>query len=337
MTLPLGKVPIEILKEDVFKYLGVKSEKVAVGPSVGFDGAVIDIGSNSLIASMDPITGALEQIGWLAVNINANDIATFGVKPSFVLPCILLPENSEENTLETICKQMDDAAKTLGITIIGGHSEVTQKLANPTVVGCAIGITERDKYVTAGGVQKGDKLILTKSAGIEGTAILASDKMEQLKKEIPQQVLDRAKGFFRQISIVKEALLAFRTGGVNAMHDPTEGGVLGGIHEMADASQVGVEIYEKNIRIRSETAKICRFFEIDPLKLISSGALLISVTPEFSDRVVKNLKQGEIPSSVIGRFTEDPNYRILRKEEGEIQTLPRSTSDHLWKAIADHK
>ena len=169
--LPFGKVPLDILKEVVFKNLGIKRDEVVLGPSAGFDGAVIDIGNKSLIVSMDPITGAIERIGWLAVNINANDVATFGVEPVFFFSCILLPEKADRKTVETICVQMNEAAKDLGMAIVGGHCEVTPGLVNPIVVGCAMGLTEKGNYVTAGGAKLGDKLILTKSAGIEGTAI----------------------------------------------------------------------------------------------------------------------------------------------------------------------
>ena len=241
MKLPHGKIPVEILRDTVFRNLGVKRKEVILGPSVGFDGAVLDIGDKSLIVSIDPITGAVERIGWLAVNINANDVATFGVKPEFLFSCILLPEGADRETVETICAQMDKAARELEIAIAGGHCEVTPGIKNPIVVGCIMGLTEKGNYVTAGGAKPGDKLILTKSAGIEGTAILASDRESQLRKAVDSSTLKRAKEFFKKISVVKEAILAFKTGGVHAMHDPTEGGVLGGIYEMTDASNVGVK------------------------------------------------------------------------------------------------
>src|SRR4030043_1275979 len=245
MKLPPGKIPIDILKEVVFKNLGAKRDEVIVGPSAGIDGAVLDLGDKSLVVSMDPITGAVERIGWLAVNVNANDVATFGVEPAFLFSCIMLPENADSTIVEAICTQMNAAAKDLGIAIEGGHCESTPSLANPIVVGCIMGLTEKGCYVTASAAKAGDKLILTKSAGIEGTAILASDRETELKKALSASTLRNAKNFYRQISVVKEALTAYKTGGVHAMHDPTEGGVAGGIHEMADPSGLGVKIFEK--------------------------------------------------------------------------------------------
>ncbi|MDI6690842.1 MAG: AIR synthase family protein [Candidatus Bathyarchaeota archaeon] len=304
-----------------------------MGPSAGFDGAIINVGNKSLIVSMDPITGAVERIGWLAVNINANDIATFGVEPSLFSSCILLPEDGDKKTLETICTQMDEAAKGLGIAIIGGHSEVTPGLTNPIVIGCAMGITDKGKYVTAGDAKPGDKIILTKSVGIEGTAILATEKEIQLRKALESAVLQSAKKFYNKISVVKDALIAVKTGGVHAMHDPTEGGVSVGIHEMAEASNVGFQVYEEKISIQPETRKICEYFKIDPLQLISSGALLISAKQEFADKMVEELKQNKVNASVIGEFLENKReHRIMRKD-GKIQTLPRPVSDHLWLAL----
>ncbi|MBS7633068.1 hydrogenase, partial [Candidatus Bathyarchaeota archaeon] len=199
MSLPPGKIPKELLENVVFRHLGAKRKEVALGPLAGFDGAVLDIGGYSLIVSTDPITGAVERIGWLAVNVNANDVATFGVEPAFLLSCIMLPERADRNMVETISTQMDTAAKTLGMAIIGGHCETAPRLFNPIVVGSAIGIAAKGKYVTAGGAEKGDKLLMTKSAGIEGTAILALDREKQLKRTIGQRTIREAQEFYKQI------------------------------------------------------------------------------------------------------------------------------------------
>ncbi len=334
MALPPGKIPIDILKEIVFKNLGVKRDEVIVGPSAGIDCAVIDVGSKSLIVSMDPITGALEIIGYLAVNVNANDIATFGCKPSFLVSCILLPEKADKKTAEIISSQMNSAAKDLGIAIVGGHCETTPGLAHPVVVGCMMGITEKGKYVTAGGAKAGDKLLLTKSAGIEGTAILASDREKQLRKSLSTQELTRAKSFYMWISVVKDAMTAFRTGAVHAMHDPTEGGIAGAIHEMADASELGVKVLEEKILVQSETMKICKFYQIDPLQLIASGSLLIAAKPDSADKITRALAKEAIPTETIGEFTPSPQDRKITRKNGKTENLERPTKDHLWQALA---
>jgi hydrogenase expression/formation protein HypE len=333
MKLAPGKIPVDILKEVVFKNLGAERKEVIVGPSAGIDGAVLDLGGKSIVVSMDPITGAIERIGWLAVNVNANDVATFGVEPSFLFSCILLPENAERKLVETISTQMNQAAKNLRVAIVGGHCESTLGLTNPIVVCCIMGVTEKGHYVTAGDAKPGDKLILTKSAGIEGTAILATDRQKELQKTLQGAVLKKAKDFWSQISVVKDALTAYQTGGVHAMHDPTEGGVAGGIHEMADASNVGVKVFEEAIQVQPETAEICSHFQIDPLQLIGSGALIISAEAESANTIVRALNSERIQASVIGEFTENQKQRILTHKDGSEKALPRPLSDHLWTAL----
>ena len=333
MQLPPGKIPAKLLNDIVFKNLGIKRKEIIIGPKAGIDGAVLELGDKNLIVSMDPVSGAFEKIGWLAVNVNANDVATFGVEPSFMFSCILLPENADSKLIEDISNQIHKAAKEVGIAIVGGHCESTIGLKKPIVVGCVLGVTDKKKYVTANGAKPGDNIILTKSAGIEGTAILATDKEKILRKEIEVNTIKNAKKFYKEISIVKDALTAFQTGGVHAMHDPTEGGIIGGIHEIADASKVGVRIIKKKIPIRAETSIICKYFRIDPLQLISSGALLISASPKYTSEIMEKLESKGIQAKVIGKFLDNPKQRIIVLENGKERVLMRPKSDHLWKAI----
>ena len=283
---------------------------------------------------MDPITGAVERIGWLAVNVNANDISTFGVEPAFLFSCLMLPQNADKQMVQTISTQMGQAAAELGMAIVGGHAESTPNLTHPIVVGCAIGYTPKGQYITSAGAKPKDKLILTKTAGIEGTAILANDRETQLKTTLNKTELQKAKDFYRKISVVKDALTAHKTGGVHAMHDPTEGGVIGGVHEMADASNLGVHIYHENIAVEPETQKICHIFNIDPLQLIGSGALLIAAQPQKATAIIENLGKQQIPAAVIGEFQADKTQRLITMPNGKTQTLPRPTSDHLWQALS---
>ena len=333
MRLSKGKVPPEILKKAVFRYLGAKRPDVVLGPALGVDGALVKVDSKLLVSSMDPITGAEQRIGWLAVNVNANDVATFGVQPAYFTSCLLLPEDSSEKTVERICRQIGSAAKKLGIAVIGGHSEVTPELNRPVVVGCAMAVAEPGRYVTSAGSKLNNKLILTKGAGIEGTAVLATEKYGTLKKHFDVSLLKSARSFYDQISVVKEAVLAFNFGGVTAMHDPTEGGVSGGIHELADASGLGVKIFRDKIHVPHETREICAFFKIDPLQLISSGALLISAEPKSAEGIIRMLADNGVKAAIIGEFTEDPSDRVLINGDGGAEKLVRPVSDHLWSAL----
>ena len=333
MTFLPGKVPAETLQKIVFEHLGKRRSDVVLGPAVGEDAAIVKVGEKALVIATDPVTGAEKWLGWLAVNVSANDVATCGVKPLWFSSSILLPESSDEELVERICGQMDKAANQLDVAIIGGHCEVTPGLNHPIAVGCSIGVAENGKYITSGGAKTRNKIIMTKGAGIEGTAILASDRREELLKFFDEGFLKKAENFFTKISVVKEALIAFGTGGVLAMHDPTEGGVAGGLHELADAASVGFQVYEERILVSEETRKICKHFEIDPLQLISSGTLLIAAQKEKAEEIVTKLSQNGVYAAVIGKITEPRLGRILVTKTSEKKELVRPVSDHIWTAL----
>jgi len=322
-----------MLKEVVFKHLGTRRNDVVLGSSYGEDAAIVRVGGRLLAVSCDPISGAEERIGWLAVNVSANDVSTRGVRPRWFLPCMMLPEGSEKLLLEEICVQMDKAAQSLGIAIVGGHSEVTPGISHPLVIGFCAGVAEKNRYVTCAGAKPGCKIILTKGAGIEGTAILAADRRKPLEDEFGEEFVSRAESYFDLISVVEEAMTSFKYGGVLAMHDPTEGGILGGLHEMAEASGTGFEVYEDQIYVSPETNEFCRFFRIDPLKLISSGSLLIAVKAKRADGVVSEIEKLGIKASIIGEILADKSLRRIVKKDGSIFPLVMPESDELWTAL----
>lgn len=334
MSLLPGKVPTEVLQEIVFKNLGAKRDDVVLSPSIGEDAAIVKAGNEVLAISSDPITGAEEWLGWLAVHVSANDVATRGVQPRWFNSIILLPRTSTTELIEKICMQMDKAARQLNVAITGGHCEITPGIDHPIVTGCAIGVAEDGKYVTSSGAKIDDRIILTKGTGIEGTAILASDRQTELLEVFDENFVKKAENFFKKISVVKDAITAFRIGGVSAMHDPTEGGVAGGLHELADAANVGFQVYEKEILIPEETRKICAHFDIDPLQLISSGSLLIVAEEEKTDEIISSLSRNGVQASIIGEVIEPALGRNLVTKAGEKTELVRPVSDHLWTALA---
>ncbi|MCX8191198.1 MAG: AIR synthase related protein, partial [Nitrososphaerales archaeon] len=221
MRLPLGKLPLPILEKYVLKRRGRESPNCIVGPGPGIDFSVIKLNKRYLIVSSDPITGAEKDVGWLAVNVSANDVATSGARPQYASSIILFPENSDIEMIDTITQQIDRAAKSLGISIVSGHSEITPRLDRPIIIMTTFSIT--DRYVTAKDARVGDCILMTKSAGIEGTSILAETFKDKLA-QIDKNSLIKASKMIEKISIVKEAVRAFATGCVHAMHDPTEGG-----------------------------------------------------------------------------------------------------------------
>jgi hydrogenase expression/formation protein HypE len=327
-----GKVPPEILQKIVFKKLGVKDPDVLLGPKLGEDAAVIRIDDKVIIAATDPVTGSVSDIGWLAVHVNANDIATFGVQPRWFLVSIILPIEFKPTQLQQIVQQIDEACQTLGIAVTGGHSEVTEGINRPIVTGFMIGIAEDGTYVTSSGAKPGDSIVVTKSIAIEGTAILAAEGEQNLARKIERKTIQHAINLRAQISVVNEGLAAFGTGHVTAMHDPTEGGLAGGLHEICDASNVGFEIYSDALPIDESTSAICNELEINPLELISSGCMIICCDAENVNEVVNTLQLKGVTATIIGEIVDNPERRIMINDSVSIP-LARPSTDALWDAL----
>lgn len=331
-SLPVGKLDPKLLKQ-VLGCLGSPDPRVIVGPRIGEDAAVIDFRDRVLVIHSDPITGAVENIGWLAVNVCANDIATMGVRPLWILVVMLLPQDINSAQLKQITRQIDEAAKELDIAVVGGHSEVTLGIDRPILVTTAIGEAEGKKFVSSSGAQIGDNIIVTKGAAIEGTAILSTELAEPLQRKIDMNIVQRAQNFVKKIGVVKEALTAVEVGGVHAMHDATEGGIAGGLQEVAWASKVGIVAYEKMIPIYEETKAICKALNIDPLKTISSGALIISAHPEKAEGITAALHKKGIPASIIGEVVDESEGLYVLRRNGTELDLSKPVKEELWGAL----
>lgn len=331
MHLHKGKFPRKVLEEIVFRYLGVPDRDVVLGPSFGEDGAIVRVGDKLLVVACDPITGAVGWVGWLAVNASANDVAVQGARPRWFISCLLLPESADKSLISKICKQIDEASKALSLSVIGGHAEITPGLTRPVVIGSSIGIAE-GRFVTSSGAKVGDDIILTKGVGIEGTAIIASDLRDRLKATFGARFLDEAESFFYRVSVVEEALVASELG-ATAMHDPTEGGVAGALHELADASGVGFHVYRKRLNVDSLTSRLCAHLKIDPLGLISSGSLLASAEPQNARKIVERIRARGIVATTIGKIVPSSEGRLIELRDGSVNVLPRPVSDEIWKVV----
>ncbi len=245
----------------------------------------------------------------------------------------MLPEGAGEELLNEIMDQMQAALGEVGVGLIGGHTETTPGLDRPLIIGFMMGEADKDKYVTTGGAHPGDVIILTKSAGIEGTAVLAQDLDAVLRKRVKHDVLLSAKSMLSRISVVPEAMRAVEAGGVSSLHDPTEGGVLNGIWEMAEAAEVGVVIREGAIPIADETRSICSALEIDPLKLMGSGALLIASKPDEAQSIISAIHELGIEASVIGEATHEADGRILLRSDGSIVPIEAVDQDEVYRVL----
>ena len=267
-------------------------------------------------------------MGWYAVNVSANDVATSGNRPQFLQSVILLPEKATVRDVARISSEMDRTASSLGITIVGGHTELTPGLRRPIVITTVFAFAS--SYVTAADARDGDSILITKSAAVEGTAICASDSTA-LGGKVSPDVIRRAKSFFKKLSVVDEAVAAYATGYVHAMHDCTEGGVLGAVFEMSRASRLGFELQEGNIPVATETAAICSALGLDPLRLISSGTLLLAAKAGREKDVIRAVVEAGSKAAVIGKFRK--GSRSLTCRDGSREQILDAPTDELWKLI----
>ena len=325
--LGVGKIPIGVLDSTVLRFTGAESKLLATPPKAGLDFAAIRLGRNFMVISADPITGVVSEIGRYAVAVSANDVATSGNRPQFLESVVLLPAGSTTRDVAYIARQIHIAAKDIGVTIVGGHTEVTPGLSRPIVITTAFSFVRR--YVSSDGARAGDTLMMTKTAGLEGTAALARE-LGPPNGSISSGVAKRAKLFLDRISVVDEAEAAFETGRVNAMHDCTEGGVLGAAYEMSLASGVGFELDEGAVPVAPETKAMCKHLSLDPMKLIGSGSLLIA-TKKGSEKLLQRALNGICGVSPIGRFTN--KERVLLKTDGSETRISTAPEDELWRAL----
>ena len=304
MGVPLrpGKLPNSLLKQ-MLADLRPDDPRVLVGPGVGEDAAHISFGGSTLIAKSDPVTFATDLIGWYAVNVNANDVAASGGTPRWFLATVLLPEGADSVGAAAIFDQIREAAGELGVELIGGHTEVTLGLPRPIVCGAMLGEAPASKAISTAGAAVGDSVVLTRGIAVEGTAILARELPDRLKAGgVEQHVIDRAAGYLFDpgISVVAAARAAMESGGVTAMHDPTEGGLATALWEVAEACGHGLEVDSSAVSVLAETAAVCRVLDIDPWGLIASGSLLIMVKPETELDLLKRLSDAGFSPAVIG-------------------------------------
>ncbi|HHT9138877.1 MAG TPA: AIR synthase family protein [Candidatus Wunengus sp. YC60] len=331
---PVGKLDYRLL-EKLLNLNPIKDPRIIVGPKIGEDAAVIDFGKKYLVAKTDPITFTTHRIGWYAVNINANDIATMGATPKWFLATLLLPEGKTNAKLATqIFRDIIKSTQKLNITLCGGHTEISYKIDRPIVIGHMLGEVEKDDLVINAHAKPGDDLLLTKGIAIEGTAIIAREKAVTIKKKFGDRFLKRAQAFIDKpgLSVIADALLANKTAKIHAMHDPTEGGLATGIMELAKASGTGVVIDAEKIPCYEETERICKLFNIQPLGLIASGALLIALDPKDTKEVIAILAKNGIVCTPIGKFTKKSNgLKLLKK--GKLIKMPAFTVDEITKVL----
>src|SRR5438093_8757810 len=304
----IGKIPPDSMVRAVYSHGGKPNPRLVLGPGIGRDTAVVRLAKELVVLTADPVTGTTKHIGEHSVHINANDIAATGARPVWYVCTLLLPPGTSEKTLARIMGGIDQASRSLGITVAGGHTEVTRRLENPLIAGFMIGELG-SRTLSSSNMRIGDWILMTKTAGIEGSAILASEHSGRLKR-VKAETIRKAQSFVKQISIVEEAMSISKTLGVHALHDPTEGGILNGLWEMAEASKLGIEIWAEKIPVAPATQVICLTLGLDPLKLMSSGTLLVAVERSKRWSVQKALMKSPRKMTEVGKLTDRSKGRF---------------------------
>ncbi len=335
--LPVGKLRAENLQA-LFEKYAPGDDRVVIGPKVGEDAAVIDMGDRYLVATTDPITFATDEIGWYALQVNANDLAVRGARPRWFLATLLLPEGTTTDaSVEQLFSQVGRACEELEVSLVGGHTEVTHGLQRPIVVGTMLGEIAKDRLVRTGGAQVGDMVLLTKGIPLEGAAIIAREKEhELLARGVPPALIERARNFLHRpgLSVVPEAMLAAELGTVHAMHDPTEGGLATALWELALASGVGLRIERERIPLLREGERLCREFGLDPLGTIASGSLLLTLAPADAALVLHACAREGIDCAFIGQVVRrDEGLTLV--EGGRPRPLPVFPQDEIAKLFGE--
>ena len=327
--MEIGKVPENVLKRSILKQIKTKRPEVLVGAGVGEDCAIIGLQPDEvMVLSTEPITGTTKEMGRWAVMISANDIASSGAEVIGVLVCALLPPRIREIKIRELMQEIEICCQELNIQVVGGHTEVTDAVNRPVLSITGIGKVKKDQMLPTKGAKPGQDIVITKWAALEGTAILAKEKEEELLQKFPAFLIEEAKGYSQYLSIIKEAAIAGKSN-VSAMHDITEGGVFGALWEMAESAGVGLTIDLKKIPIKQATVEICNYFDVNPYEMMSSGSLMLAADNGYD--LVRVLEESGIHAAVIGKVTEGNDRVVTNGEETRFLEPPKT--DQLYKAL----
>ena len=333
ISLPIGKLPPELLAR-LLAGIPIQDKRVVIGPGSGLDCAVIEMGDRLLVIKTDPVTFASNAIGWYAVQVNANDIATSGAVPRWFLATCLLPPGTCESDVEGIARQIFDACTALGISLVGGHTEISHGIDHPILCGTMIGEVAPLDLITPRGAQPGDSILLTKGIPIEAVTLLAREFPDRLREALGEEKLKQAVRYLTDpgISIVRDARIAIQAGKVNAMHDPTEGGLAGALWELAEACDQRLVIDLRKVHIPELAGEVCAVFQLNPYASLASGSLLLTTPLPYAGAIQKALQAEKIRCDIIGQV-EEGQAEVFSLQAGAKKLLTRPLRDELGKVF----
>lgn len=334
--MEVGKFPPELL-ERLLNSAGSDDPRVVLGPRVGEDAAALDFGDRLLIAKSDPVTFATERAGWYAVQVCANDVACTGATPRWFLATLLVPDSFSIEEAKRLFDDVMESCNTLGVTLIGGHSEVTQGIQRPIVMGTMLGEVQRDRLITTAGAQEGDSIVVTKGVAIEGTALLARDRADDLRRAgVEESVIARSAEMLNTlgISVIHDAQTSVQFP-VHSMHDITEGGLFTALHEVAVASGLGLAVEEDSVPVLPETNAVCIALGLHPMGLLASGAMLVTLHPQYTPSLLHYLDRAGINAWEIGQMLPSEEGSVLFTRGGDEVPLPKFTRDELARYLSE--
>jgi len=336
LPLPQGKLPNGLL-DRFLDHLIIEDPTLLIAPGVGEDTAATDISKDEvLVLKSDPITFATDAVGQYAVLVNANDIATSGATPRWFMTTLLFPPGSTGSAIWITINELNRISSKYAITLCGGHTEITDAVTRPVVIGSLVGTVARKNLIDKSSMQPGDTVLMTKALAVEGTAIIAREFENRLKDlNVSDAQIQSSRRLLDQVSIMEEARLAVDIGGVSAMHDVTEGGLATALYELSSAGGYGIRADMDAIPVYPETELICGLLDISPLGLIGSGTLLICCRPEQSQKMMEAIRNAGIKVSCIGKVLDQP-AGIHAHDKNGPQTWPTFEVDEIARLFHDH-
>lgn len=330
----LGKIPDSVLKRSVLRQIKTGRQEVLSGAGIGEDCAIFAL-PGALVSTVSQAAIPREADMARTLVKCANNLATAGASPMAALITLILPREAEEQLLKGLMAAAEEAGSLLGMQIAGGHTTVSSHVDCPIACVTAHGVPMKDgeapgtsPLCTTRGARPGQDIVLTKWIALEGTAILADVKGEQLRQRYPAHLVEEAAGFDRYLSVIPEAAVAVKSG-VRVMHDASEGGILATLWELAECSGVGLTIDLRKIPIRQETVEVCEFCEVNPYTLASGGCLVLAA--DHGESLVEELARQQIPAAVIGRITDSHDRLICNAEEKRY--LDKPAQDEIYRFL----
>jgi hydrogenase expression/formation protein HypE len=325
----VSKFSLDVLQRCVFPFAQANDPDIILGAAFGEDVALTRVGSDILGSHVDPIVGAIGDIGWLAVHVACNDVAASGIQPRWLQLLVLVPRVEEVDRLEKIMRDAGRAASEIGVSIIGGHTGYSAGLSRPLVAVTALGTASGREPVLTRGASVGDHVLVTKGIALEGTAILAQDFADVGRTlGLSEEELDEGRRVMAGVSVIPEALV-LASKGVTAMHDVTRGGILETLLEIAYLSEVGIEVAFSRLPIPSIVSRFAQAFRFDPLRMISSGTLVVTLPPERAEDVSTALGELGTPFAFVGSVTEGAGVRVLQDSQATHYAEIRCEEDEL--------